>query len=621
MRPLLVAALAAPALLAGAAQAQNKPAATPQAPSTPAAAAPAKPEPATEADRRIQEAVQREVARLKEELRDEVRAEIQGAQSAAAFLGPIEEKPRLEFLEIDGYLRFRADLRDNLDLRRDADPSGYYLYPRPLVGPNEHGTLTMANMRFRLEPTLNVSEQVRVRAQLDLLDNLVLGSTPEIDQRYPMPFGSATQTPPIPGLNSDRPSINVKRAWGEVQTPLGLLSFGRMPDQWGLGMLANPGGGIDGDYGDNVDRIQWAIPLGSTPIGPLTVIPMFDYVWSGVTSASGPTNTAVSVATSTGLGQPFDRDQADDGRGLGVKVVRMDTPDDIRRKLDKGLSSFNYGLWYSYRTQTFDFPGWTLGSQDPASAGAAFPPHLRRDASAHVGDLWLRLETRRLHLEVELAGIYGQIGDARTTIGNSLDPADPNGTPLGPVLIRQFGAVVQAHAKLAGGRFRLGGEFGLASGDRNPGFGNLPGRNAAPVPGDFEGTQFARGDKVLDIRNFRFNRAYLVDSILFREILGGVTDAWYVKPTARYEIFDGLVATAQVVYSQAVYATSTPSTVHNPLGVEPDIGLSYTSDDGFVAWLNYGLLFPLDGFDDLRPGNTTHLTRAHSLRAGLAVKY
>ena len=34
-------------------------------------------------------------------------------------------------------------------------------------------------MRFRIEPTFNVSEDIRLKAQIDVLDNVVLGSTPD----------------------------------------------------------------------------------------------------------------------------------------------------------------------------------------------------------------------------------------------------------------------------------------------------------------------------------------------------------------------------------------------------------------------------------------------------------
>ena len=53
--------------------------------------------------------------------------------------------------------------------------------------------MASANMRLRVEPTLNVSERVRVKAQIDVLDNYVLGSSASdlFDQSrspYPIPF-------------------------------------------------------------------------------------------------------------------------------------------------------------------------------------------------------------------------------------------------------------------------------------------------------------------------------------------------------------------------------------------------------------------------------------------------
>jgi uncharacterized protein (TIGR04551 family) len=244
---------------------------------------------------------------------------------------------------------------------------------------------------------------------------------------------------------------------------------------------------------------------------------------------------------------------------------------------------------------------------------------IRRDAYAHVLDLWTRWQTKRFRLEAELAGVVGQIGNV------SNDPANP----VGPVLLRQFGGTLQAAWKLADGKLTLGGEIGMASGDNNPGIGNRPGRGTANcVPDDVnggqtcnvDGAQYRAGDRVMDIRNFRFNQAYRVDLVLWREILGGVTDAWYLKPSARYELFEGLSTTLAVIYSQAIYASSTPSGVHAPLGIEVDLGLQYRTDDGFVASLAYGVLQPLDGLGYQVP-NGRELSRGHALRAGLGIKF
>jgi uncharacterized protein (TIGR04551 family) len=587
MTRLPIAALAA-LLCAGAAQAQSKTDKDEKKAAT-----------QTDVDRQIQEAVQKEVAKAKEQLRDEVRAEIQGAQSAASFLGTDQEKPKLQFLEFNGYLRFRWNLLDNMYLKQPADALGYYLSAPAIVGTAARGTQTGADMRFRLDPTINVSEEVRVRATIDMLDNVVMGSTPA-----PAPYGDLTgsnQTAPASGPQN----IAVKRAWAEVQTPIGLVSFGRMPSQWGLGIYSNAGNGVDDDYGDSVDRIQIAIPVGQL-IGGLALIPYWDFSASGLTSAALP---------NYGLGQPIDIDQADDVGVIGVRIVRQDTVDELRRKLEKGLASFNYGAWFNYRTQRWALlPANTTCSTSPGGICA-----VNRDAGASTLDLWGRLETSRFKLEAELIGIYGSVTNVST------DPAVSTSTPI---LLRQYGGALRGEVKLKDGRIRIGAEAGMASGDRSPGFGNYPGRGAPPSSGFvYDAQQYncpggACTDS--DVRNYRFNQAYRVDQVLWRQILGAVTDAFYVKPTFRWDILEGIGLSAQVVYSQAMYAESTPSGVHSPLGIEADLGFNYASDDGFLAWVSYGILFPLSGFDVTPVGSSTALSpsgTAQAIRTGLAVKF
>ena len=619
----LLAAAAALLLCAGAARAQPK----------------GDKDQPTETDKKIQEAVQREIAKVKEQLRDEVRAEIQGAQAAAEFLGTPDEKKKLELLELNGYFRFRYDLFVRASLNQGLDPMGYPLFPRFAVNPDANGTQTSANMRFRLDPTFNVSEEIRIRATLDFLDNVLLGSTPAGSPRSPLDFTSGSQLSPAAGVNSFADALAVKRVWAEVQTPIGLLSFGRMPSQWGMGIYAHAGNGLNDDLGDSVDRLQLAIPLGSL-LGGLTVIPMYDYLSAGVTTDSvNPTFAARST------GQGVDLDPADDVGALGLKVLRLDSPDEARRKLEKGATVLNYGAWFSYRTQRFALPFFRLGG-DPYQGSYTYHydlgggvagdntvplPAVRRGASSYTLDLWFKMETRRLRLEVELVGITGRIRDA------TMNP----GFPLGPVDILQAGAAVRADYKFGDGRFTLGLEGGIASGDPAPGFGNYPGRTScvyaanpsAPgttivtcspqQPGNIDGRQYSYADAKPSWNDYRFNPAYRVDLLLWRELIGGVTDGWYAKPTLRWEILPGLVGTAQLVYSQALLASSTPSARHTPLGVEMDLGLSYGSDDGFLARLDYGYLQPLDGMRMYHadPAEVRTLARGQALRAGLAVKF
>ena len=146
--------------------------------------------------------------------------------------------------------------------------------------------------------------------------------------------------------------------------------------------------------------------------------------------------------------------------------------------------------------------------------------------------------------------------------------------------------------------------------------------------GDWEGPQFNCAQAACSddsINNFRFDRDYHVDLILFREILGGVTDATYVKPSVNYDITEGLGVNLGIIYSM-VNATRSVPTRKRPLGIEIDASVNYLSDDGFVASLAYGVLFPLAGLDQLEnPANpdlgTISADTAQAVRAFFGVIY
>ncbi len=618
-----VAALAAFLLLAGAARGQEArkpedkkaPAAAPPAATAPAAGQPSAAQPEKELDPATRAAIQREVEKARDQIRDEVRAELQGAQSAAEFLGAVAEGPKLEFLQLDGYFRFRGQLLNSLDLGAPADPGGFYLFPRPL-GSSRGGSFATANMRLRLEPTMNVSELVRVRAQIDVLDNYVLGSSTSklFDNQfspYPVPFYGTSRVLYPNDPTADRAPVLPKRVWAEVQTPVGLLSFGRMPSEWGLGILSNAGAGIDDDYGDTVDRIQFALPPVSTPIGALTFVPMLDF------DNEGPLQTDLRFGA--GVGQPFDLTNSDDARTWAIKIARLDTDDEIRRKHDRGEGSLNFGAYYNYRSQRNAYTTWA-DTGYAATTTDLTNGLVRRSSYGHIFSIWARWLAPRWRLEAEGVGVVGHIGGAYSVVSSVENPTPHIGLTDYAVQLRQWGGVLQADFKAIPNKVTLGAELGIASGDSAPGFGNVPSRipvDASGVPelpaaGAFEGPQYGGADH--SIANYRFNPAYRVDYILWREIIGQVTDAWYLKPRIKWDIFSGLAFDSALVYSQALFASSTPSSTKKALGIELDTGLTYTSSSGFQSFLQWGILQPLDGLG-------TGLKRGQFLGLGLAAKF
>ncbi len=565
--------------------------------------------------REIMEDVRRSLEKNKEEVRDEVRAQV-ATQAANRTLEEEfqfhEERKKLELFELDGYLRVRPALFYKLDLNQGQDPNGFQFFPTS----GAVRTLAESDMRWRLEPTLNVSEDVRIHSQIDVLDRLVFGATPDGafgggSDRNQLSIFSRGQASPSTDRTWGNDSVAVKRAYGEVTTPVGQFLFGRMGSQWGLGMLANSGNCEDCDFGDTVDRFMFV----STKVAEHYIVPMIDFVWEGPTS----------LKRSELFGQPIDLSQQDDARDYSLAIAKRDTELEVNRKLGAGQDIFNYGLYFIWRTQRWDAVNFYNGTTPYGGDPNADLRTVRRDANVYTLDLWGKYQSKKLRLEAEVAGVYGKIGNAATS-------ADATVEEQQTVTLQQLGAVVQGDY-LALESLHVNLELGFASGDKTPGYGYFPGRPGKVQPGVIDGSQYclAQGCPLINnsidnkISNFRFNPDYRIDLILFREILGGITDAVYVKPGLRYELTEGLSLFGAAIYSHAVQTESTVS--FNPatgvgdgnLGVELDAGARYDSGDGFVAGVSYGILFPLGGLKMYAAGRD--LENAQSVRGWFIIKY
>ncbi|WP_426754404.1 TIGR04551 family protein [Myxococcus sp. Y35] len=576
---------------------------TPPEESTPAAPAEAAPVAPAEAApvMPLREAVSREdLEALKEELREEIRAEAAkqsiGATDEWAEEFP-EEKRKLEVFTLDGYFRVRPTLFYKFDLGKAP---GRELFPRSPRSPQEN-TQSFATMRVRLEPTFNISEQVALKMEVLGLDNFVMGAMPDTllpgNTRNIFGIFSESQDPLSDALQD---SIKLRRAYGEVKTPVGILRFGRMGSQWGLGMLRNDGTCFDCDFGDTVDRIQFV----TNPFEGWYVTPMLDFNSEGVIDTRGT------------VGEPIDLTQADDAHSYVIAIARRDTDQVIRSKLENNQGVLQYGLHFTLRQQKWEYDGSTTNGQN-----TGFIP---RDASLYVPDFWLRYEEKNWRLEFEFAAMLGRIGNRALDVGGINDP-----TLNQSLTVAQFGGVAQGELKLLDQKLSLNMELGFASGDKAYGFGNQPGRpgsgtNGQTAEGDFEGPQYACGTGGCTdnaIRNFRFNRDYRIDLILWRELLVGVTDAFYIRPSAKYSITEGFDIYGRLIYSQAIYAESTPSATSKALGLEVNVGVDYKTEDGFIAGLAYGILFPMSGLQEAQVANRIDLDTPQTIRAWLGVQF
>lgn len=149
--------------------------------------------------------------------------------------------------------------------------SWYGNVPLPALGRDRAADAAFAFMRLRLEPSIayGTDPAAPVAAlyfQIDALDNVVFGDNERISST-PL-FAETASLTDIDGFTlSD--SLRLERAWLEVLVPIGQIRVGRMPSQWGLGILVNDGNGLgewgDPMYGSTFDRVLFATR-------PLTIV-------------------------------------------------------------------------------------------------------------------------------------------------------------------------------------------------------------------------------------------------------------------------------------------------------------------------------------------------------------
>lgn len=563
--------------------------------------------------------------------------------------------------EIHGYYRVRSSFRSNWDLGRvdsesplwpkppGNDYTGLDGQPRELVicgsDPDnleacKSTTQAGADMRFRINPELHISDNIRVRAQLDLLDNVVLGSTPDGYANAPAPGGgyqvvsrggyapvgalSTTQWAPVGGVNSASDSILVKRVWGEYSTPIGQLRFGRMPFHWGMGMLFNAGDDYDGDWQSTVDRLQVVTGIRSWDL-------YFSATWDFANE--GPNRSLVGPTLLEQQGQRYDLAQQDDVNQWVFSVVRRVGDRDAKKWLADGSPIFEGGAQVVYRTQELAADGTGTGSDPSIDNDDVAGSLVRRGAQYVVPDGWFRFRFDTFRFEMEAAMVWGGLENTLNTPGSS-DYSNPVDGGDDGWNVRQFGIATDAMMTFLDDKLRIGFKFGYATGDEDV-EGLEPTANGVQPQLTLDRT----------FSTFRFNPNYRVDLILFRNLLTRVQGAYYFRPTVGYDFIrdpDGqkIGGDAAVIWSRASEFVQTPGNADD-LGVELNFKVYYQAKDGilnddpdkmggFFTSLEYGVLFPLDGLGYLGPQEAEYnanfepdldISTAQTLRWFLGILY
>jgi uncharacterized protein (TIGR04551 family) len=567
-----------------------------------------------------------------------------------------QNKKKMQIFELNGYLRLRDDYMHDffLGLGYSHIASGSIVpgttnyglppFPVPLDCPSPAnavagnigrpgtpgtpaancGTKNMggANLRFRLEPTLNVTDQVRIHAQIDVLDNTILGSTPDSlagIQGFNTPpttaangqvssssgFLSQTQDAPEVGQNGFTSSIRAKRAWAEIDSEFGSIYFGRMPWNWGRGLFYNDGSCADCDVGTTVDRVM-----------AMTTVYGHQLKFAWDLGAQGDTTQQLSLGRLDPSGYPYDLSQNDDVLELMASVARIENPVDLRERIDRGDVVVNYGLQLVYRNQgnidavpTTNAANSTMGFGPQPLMPDQIPTSLPYGAVSFTPDVWFKLYYKALTIEAEGIAILGRIQHPYALSEDNQE-----------LKLAQAGWVVASELRLFHDSFFVGFEVGGATGDQ----ANNPGQY---LNYRWRFVQQPHGDNTMN--DFHFSPDYHVDEIFFRHILGTVTNATYFKPQAAYWFDLGRTRAIGInggaIFSMSQVAVSTPgdSLIY---GLETDVSAGYRNTaEGFYAGLTWGVFWPLAALD--RPVATwsdqdaANASAAQILRITMGVKF
>jgi len=508
-------------------------------------------------------------------------------------------------LEITGYFRTRFNYFRNAHLKtyipKVGGTSSFMPNLSAYEGDNDASSQNpdqnnySGNMRLRLNPTINISELTRVKTTIDIFDNLVLGSTPNY-MRSRASFMSMSQDPT--GINQWQSTIAVKRAWGEANFPIGELRFGRMPMNWGLGILYNSGDNITSDYGDQVDGVMF-----TTRLFDHFVTPSYTIAYTGPSERGGGHFKSASNNISAQLwdlsGQKHARESSEIAHVLSLSFLKRDSDFITEKKITENRAIFNYGLLASYRFQDMD-------SHRPDPADAQKLILVKRDGNVGMGSLWTSLSYKTFHIEAEFAGIWGKY-----SINAKNDPLAPaaNQPATDPIWLLQGGIALESKYGFLDDRLQVGLDAGIASAQSGPAFGIREDRNLDPKAGDTDGQKLpASGYK----SNFKFNPAYNVDLLLYREVLGGITGTYYFKPHVSYFFSRNFGLRGDAISSFALNTSNTPGG-SNLLGVELDASAFLRTENGFYFSLAYGVLFPLKGLDHAQatlPGSKYDIFRS-----------
>lgn len=513
------------------------------------------------------------------------------------------------YIDWNGQFRFRQIAAVGFDLGTGGTsailpPSESYV-PSGNPADPEARTLWSSNFMARLEPTVSITEGIRLHFETDLLGNQVMGSLPiaGLDPNPLRPDPSRNHVSSAQFSAREREwyqnALSVNEAYGELSGFFGTLRAGRMDNHWGLGMFYNDGDCRNCNFGDSIDRVM----LQSQYQG---FYANFTVDFPG----EGPT----SQHPNSPLGQPYDLSQLDEIDQYTARIFYA--PQDEfelerqRQRLKQREPVFNGGALFSWRTQegTFRDPfGGVSASQTSPETTAETNPLIYRGVRMYLGDVWAEFlyepsAKTKMRIGLEAMAVFGSIDNATfdpvgqqseedqegardlNCFNEDVRGRNPETCLANSRDFQQYALAIESHF-IIDSPVSFGLNGGLASGGDAPNWG-------------YGAQSWSQGD---DLDFYRFDPDYQIDLILFRQVIGSVTNATYINPYMQATFLDEndyhLRLDLDAIGSRAWNRAGTPAGDSPWLGVEVDAALRFFLKQHFHAAVEGGLLFPMAGLN------------------------
>ncbi len=427
--------------------------------------------------------------------------------------------------------------------------------------------LAQADVRLRLRPALSLGSYARIDSMVDVAGRTVLGSDTRLDDIAGRGWG-------FEGNGPTRDAFAVRRLWATFDV-FGLATFevGRTPDHFGLGILRNDGRDLRADWQSDVDRVR----LGAELFGfrmrlsrdSMATLPMVakglatDDIRYALADSTDVVRWLAEVETATPASAPGLHWALAVGYQDQAVGLELEHGDDPLGKLQSDCLQRGTCVTLVTRDATLIMPQAFVSWRKDAAWG-------------------------QLRLQAEGAARVGTIANA-----DSLASTDTS-----KVLI-SGAAVGRAEALLGVSRVQL--DLGYVSGEGAGGFGVLDRQNltAATPSGEVHRSL---------LTGMPLHRGFLIDGLLYREVIGAVANSAYLRPAYRRTLLGeapdldgnalgvGVDVELSLLAAMAARNGSTPGRTW-PLGLEPELRVDARLGRAGTAILQGSWLLPGSAFD------------------------